>query len=249
MESETALSFKMKTLCVVAAVLSLATLSQSASLACQNLTKPLEQGPDVSGTWHFVALSSSQCVFTTLINSLLSLSYQVTYTPTGTANISDCLYKSKVNGLCANMTVQSIYQGNRFFATDMFGAPQGSPEVMLHTGCTDCMVIYINNYVHGSPLLMLLSKRQTVSETELTEFNTQAECLGWAKPIVLGTDHDYGNCQGFDEDHGVNFLRLSPVLIQRLTENYQETLKCISDNLINYPSLLVKLIRETFQSR
>lgn len=153
------------------------------------------------------------------------------------------------------------------------GGPQGSPEVMLQTGCTDCMVIYINNYIHGFPLLMLLSKskprfpsssgdflnvsmcksiqavwitllvqltanwgctehvvvevdddiplvkqiereildtrlisqgfylwcflsrtgkRQTVSETELTEFNTQAECLGWAKPIVLGTDHGNG---------------------------------------------------------
>lgn len=40
------------------------------------------------------------------------------------------------------------------------GAPQVSPEVMLQTGCTDCMVIYINNYVHGFPLLMLLSKRK-----------------------------------------------------------------------------------------
>lgn len=44
----------MKTLCVVAAVLSLASLSQSASLACQNLTEPLEQGPDVSNDLNFI---------------------------------------------------------------------------------------------------------------------------------------------------------------------------------------------------
>lgn len=37
----------MKTLCSVAAVLGLATLCHSASLACQNLTNPLPQGPDV----------------------------------------------------------------------------------------------------------------------------------------------------------------------------------------------------------
>lgn len=41
------LRFKMKTLCVVAAVLSLASLGHSASLACQNLTAPVQQGPDV----------------------------------------------------------------------------------------------------------------------------------------------------------------------------------------------------------
>lgn len=32
-------------------------------------------------------------------------------------------------------------------------------------------------------------RRQTVSDAELNEFKTQAECLKWAKPVVLGTDH------------------------------------------------------------
>lgn len=38
-------------------------------------------------------------------------------------------------------------------------------------------------------VLCQTGRRQAVSEAELAEFNTQAECLGWAKPIILSTDH------------------------------------------------------------
>lgn len=38
----------MKALCVIAVVLSLASLCQSVSLACPNLMKPVEKSPDVS---------------------------------------------------------------------------------------------------------------------------------------------------------------------------------------------------------
>lgn len=108
------------------------------------------------------------------------------------------------------------------------GAPDGILEVLLQTSCPDCIVGYINNYVHGFPLLMLLSKRQrccqssggveggerggsdtkakhcnafifshagkrqTVSEAELTEFQTQAKCLGWVKPVLYSPDHGDG---------------------------------------------------------
>lgn len=48
-----AVAVTMKTACVVAAVLSLVSLCHSSSLACHNLTKPVEQGPNVSKIYIF----------------------------------------------------------------------------------------------------------------------------------------------------------------------------------------------------
>lgn len=76
-ERQTALCFKMKTLCVVAAVLSFASLGHSASLACQNLTSPVQQGPDVGNFaiifTMFVFLFGDVCVS----ESDMSLQYGV----------------------------------------------------------------------------------------------------------------------------------------------------------------------------
>lgn len=181
------------------------------------------------------------------------------------------------------------------------GVPEGKPEVILQTGCRDCVVIYINNYDHGFPYLMLLSKRRwwlngdgEINIAMRWSFPTQVEdrpCrrqnwlsstprrsvwvglnpLSTAQITVMEMMHpsgqkkwntgvknysiwnvmfaclsftDYGNCQGFDEDSTVNFFRLSPVMIQRLTRNYQGILECISDSFNSYTSLLLNVVKQ-----
>ncbi|XP_038551733.1 uncharacterized protein LOC119885659 isoform X2 [Micropterus salmoides] len=226
----------MKNLCVAVVVLSLTSVCQPASLACEKLLKPVDKGPDFSGSWYLIAISSDSCLATTLLNSFFWPSVAVDITSKDIPNIYNGNFKIKMYGVCANESENYLYENNTVFDVDSNNAPTGSPDVMLQSGCPDCIVAKTDDIINT---FVLFSRRKIVTAAELKEFETQTECLGWAKPQVLNTDHDYENCTSLDDDD-VDTSGLSHMIYQRLKNTYTEPLKCLAGNFLYYPSLAIE---------
>ncbi|CAI5686856.1 uncharacterized protein LOC100692023 isoform X2 [Oreochromis niloticus] len=177
----------MKTLSAALVLLSLISVGQPASLACEKLLKPsLNQCPDLSGRWHVIAAS----MFT-----LTSTSVSASFSRSGWMDvISKCAPNRyagtayvKENGVCMNQTATLFYANGGLFEVNSENAISAQQAVLLQTGCPDCLVIK-----GVFDILLFFSRRTAVSATELTEFETQAECLGKSKPELFSTDHVCG---------------------------------------------------------
>ncbi|KAK5872129.1 hypothetical protein PBY51_012857 [Eleginops maclovinus] len=193
----------MKTLCVAAVVLSLSSVCQPAPLACEKLLQPVDKAPDLSGRWYAIAISSS-CLLQ-LVAKVILPSFQVEITPKEAPNVYEYILKMKMYGHCVNETERFFHDNNKIFDVDSENASYGVPDVLLQTGCPDCIVTKGADVLN---LLTLLSRRKNITAAELKEFETQADCLGWAKPQVLDSDHDLTNCLTEEEEDGENDNRL-----------------------------------------
>ncbi|GAA6216770.1 uncharacterized protein LOC108873550 [Lates japonicus] len=220
----------MKTLCVAVVVLSLTSVCQSASLACEKLLKPVDKGPDLSGRWYLIAVSSDICL-APLVYALWP-SIAVNITSKETPNNYDVDLKLSTYGYCINGSGNFYYGNNTIF--EFADAPTDEPNVLLQSGCPDCVVMRRNE---TSEHLLLFSRRQNVSADELKEFETQADCLGWYKPEVLNSGHEYENCTVVDDIiEGV--FSLLPVKICQRLKNYTVPLNCHSDKYPDWTALL-----------
>ncbi|XP_035799328.1 uncharacterized protein LOC111588782 isoform X1 [Amphiprion ocellaris] len=250
----------MKTFCVAVVVLSLISVCQAASLACQKLMKPVDKDPDISGTWHYIAVSTEHCWSTTLLNVFFWPSAAVDITAKGTPNIYDANVKIKMYGMCNNESESFHYANHNVFNIDSNNAPTGEADVLLQTGCPDCLVVkgvdILNTLTlfskdnrgtqsgnimssHGLYLRCVTSspgRRKSVDAAELKEFETQAQCLGWSKPLVLSTDHDYENCisvddSDIDEAAATTFFTK---MYERVKSMHHKVTECIKDTFLAY---------------
>ncbi|XP_073324056.1 uncharacterized protein [Pagrus major] len=221
----------MKTLCVAVVVLSLTSVCQPASLACEKLLKPADTSPELSGTWYTIAVSSDSCFALALFDAMFLLSVEMGITSKDTPNIYDANVKVKINGLCAAESVSIFYENNTMFDVDKNNTPTGKPDVLLNSGCPDCIVVKGDDSFN---IMVLLSRRKTLTAAELKEFETQTGCLGWTKTLVLNSDHDYTNCQSIADDDA-DFSGFTETLSQRLKVNYKEPLKCLVQDIMYNP--------------
>ncbi|XP_029007509.1 uncharacterized protein LOC114856060 [Betta splendens] len=226
----------MKTLCVAIVVLSLTSVCQSTALTCEQLKKPLDQSPDVSGRWYMIALSSDICLIPTLLNSLLwpSVVVDVTAQDQTTPNIYNANFTFNMHDFCDSEVETFVLKSSSLFDVDSNNAPTGEPDTLLHTGCPDCLVIKGNDDIN---LLMYLSRRKTVTDAELKEFETQSECMGWSKPEVLNTVHEYKDCKSFDDDNEHDVSTLLAKMGQRMKSSFMSPLRCIGQYIFNIPSI------------
>ncbi|XP_054906329.1 uncharacterized protein LOC129372826 [Poeciliopsis prolifica] len=220
----------MKTLWV-AVVLSFVSVGQPAPLTCDNLAKPVEKRPDLSGRWYYIAVSTEVCLPALLLNSMFwpSLAIDVTYKDT--PNLYAAVIKAKMHGVCFNETEDFFQENNKLFEVNSENAPVGEPDVLLQTSCSDCIVVKSIDTLNN---ILLLSRRTTVTEEELKEFELQVQCLHFSKPQVLNADQDYDNCKDIDnisEDQSLTFLLQ---VFERVKSTHQSILKCLVDTLLSY---------------
>ncbi|XP_008278517.1 uncharacterized protein LOC103356215 [Stegastes partitus] len=159
--------------------------------------KPADKAIDFSGKWRYIAISTEVCLATTLVDVFLWPSAEVDITAKDTPNIYNANVNYKVYGMCYNESLPLYYANHNVFNVDSNNAPIGQADVMLQTGCPDCLVVKGSDFMNT---LTLFSKRKSVDAAEMKEFETQVECLGWSKPLVFNTDHDYENCKSLDDD-------------------------------------------------
>ncbi|XP_034726358.1 saxitoxin and tetrodotoxin-binding protein 1-like isoform X1 [Etheostoma cragini] len=218
----------MKLLCVAVVVLSLISVGQPAPLVCEKLLKPVDKAPDFPGIWYLVAMTSDTCVVTTLLNYVLWPSVSLNITSMNTPNVYKGNYRFKMYGYCETDSEEFFSKKNMVFDVDVNNAPVDEPDMLLQSGCSDCFIV--KRVDKDIDMLMLFSRRQNVSAAELNEFEKQAECLGWAKPEVINSDHDIENCLSLDDDDTDN-LELIPMIFQRLRNNYAVPFKCVSESV------------------
>ncbi|XP_067444675.1 uncharacterized protein [Thunnus thynnus] len=228
----------MKTLCVAIVVLSLTSVCQPASLACEKLLKQENKSPDLSGRWHFIALSANNCWLPLLVNALLWPSVAMDITAKDTPNFYDANIKMKIYGYSDNKSTPLFYENNTLFAVDSNNRLTGESLLLLQTGCPDCLVMKMDNDNENDvKAFTLFSRRENVTADELKEFETQAECLGWTKPQMLKSDHGYETSKSLvniDDDIPAMLIAIK----KRLRNIQDDLLKCdpeiLSNPLITY---------------
>ncbi|XP_053170996.1 uncharacterized protein LOC128354913 [Scomber japonicus] len=218
----------MKTLCVVIVVLSFTSVCQPASLACQKLMKPAETIPVLTGRWHGIAFSSEICVLPKLLGSVFWPSIALDVTAKDTANVYDVNLKMNTHGYCANQSETYFTRNNHIFDVDSNNLPVGDPHVMVQTGCPDCIVLKRNDIL----TIELYSRRSTVTADEMREFETQTECLGWKRPEVLKSEHDYDTCKIIDDDTDMNNPELKAIINERMENVKEDLVRCIREFII-----------------
>ncbi|XP_059185284.1 uncharacterized protein LOC131968423 [Centropristis striata] len=233
----------MKTLCVAVVLLSLTSVCQPAPLACEKLLKPVDSTPDISGRWHVIAWSSDSCLATTLVNSVLWPSVKIDFTSLGTPNLFNMTIEGKMHGYCESSSEEMLYVNNSMFEVDSTNAPTGKPTVLLQSSCPDCMLLKDDEDDLLSTFF-LLSRRKSVADDELKEFESQVGCLGWAKMQVFNTDHEYQGCPSTDDISDNNGL--SKMIYARVKTTYLEPLKCILESFAASPSSAIEWIQELF---
>ncbi|KAK2861819.1 hypothetical protein Q5P01_001352 [Channa striata] len=227
-------SITMKTLCVAVVVLSLSSVCRPAPLACDKLLKPVDKSPDLSGRWFVIAMSSDVCLIPALLNSLLWPSFAVDFTAQSTPNIYESNVTFKILDYCGAEPETIFFERNILFDVDSNNAPIDTAEVLLHTGCPDCLILKGNDSIDS---LLLLSRRQKVTEAELKEFRMQADCLEWSEPEVLNSDHDYKNCKSFDDVEATD-EEIWNKMYERLKETYNVPLQCLTKDIYDFSKAL-----------
>ncbi|KAF1391968.1 hypothetical protein PFLUV_G00047580 [Perca fluviatilis] len=229
----------MKTLCVAVVVLSLTSVCQPAPLVCEKLLKPVDKASDISGSWYFIAMTSNTCLVTTLLNYVSWPSVSLKITSKNTPNVYESNYILKMYGYCDTASEEFLLENNKIFY-DINNTRVAEPDVLLQSGCSDCLVVKGEENIDS---LLLFSRRQNVSAAELKEFEKQAECLGWAKPEVLNTDHDMENCLSLDTDDNDDSELLS-LIFQRLGKEYAVPLKCLSESIQKYHKAVCEWVQQ-----
>ncbi|TDH13601.1 hypothetical protein EPR50_G00036470 [Perca flavescens] len=217
---------------------------QPAPLVCEKLLKPVDKAPDFSGSWYLIAMTSDTCLVTTLLNYVFWPSISMKITSKNTPNIIESNYSFKMYGYCDTASEDFFLENNMIFDVGINNTRVGEPDVLLQSGCSDCLVVKGEDKNKDVDFLLLFSRRQNVSAAELKEFEKQAECLGWAKPEVLNTDHDMENCLSLDTDDNDDSELIS-LIFQRLRKEYAVPLKCLSESIQKYH----KVISEWFQQQ
>ncbi|XP_047440197.1 uncharacterized protein LOC125007414 isoform X1 [Mugil cephalus] len=229
----------MKKLCVAVVVLSLVSVCRPAPLTCEKLVKPVDQGPDLTGRWYYIAFAGKVCLATTLINGLFWPSISEYIASMNTPNIYSSTMNIKIFDYCINETLFSFYEKNRMMDVDIdTGIPTGDPDVLLHTSCPDCIVVKSSDVIDS---IFFLSRRKVITDAELKEFEMQAQCFGWSAPQAFNTDFDYGNCQNETDinDDDASDLHFFLKIYERLKSTGHSIIKCFTEVLLSYFSDLL----------
>ncbi|KAI4826443.1 hypothetical protein KUCAC02_029890 [Chaenocephalus aceratus] len=106
-----------------------------------------------------------------MIDRVLSPSVHVEVTSKETPHFYDVIVKAKIYGLCGKEIQRFFLENNKLFDVDSNNASHGIPDVLLQTGCPDCIVSKRDRFPQ---ILTIFSRRKNMTAAELKEFETQA---------------------------------------------------------------------------
>lgn len=185
----------MRFLHVIVAILGLLSVGHSAPATnCESLTQKIDiQSRDqLLGKWRYVGESTSIPGSKTLTKKFVASAY-VNITAAHESDTIYALQSQKMTlfgrlGGCMSLTLKMTVANN----TLSMEKPYKATEVLLTTGCPDCLVI-LGNFTLGQTSyqsLQLLSKRRELIMAELDEFEKQADCLNFPAPVILDPQSD-----------------------------------------------------------
>ncbi|KAF1395145.1 hypothetical protein PFLUV_G00008510 [Perca fluviatilis] len=193
---------------VALAVLSLLSIGQSAPVSsCESLIKPIEiNGTEkLLGNWTYIG-ESTNILGSKLLMKMFVESARVKITAAEDA--INALMSQKMFGRCFTLTTKMILENS----TLSFVQPFNGSEVLLTTGCPDCLANYIKYDIGGRTYssLQLLSRRNKVTAAELEEFTKQVECLNLPAPAFL--DPEKGFCPDESQSQETEVIDLTNLM-------------------------------------
>lgn len=166
---------------------------------CENLTQRIQiQGREqLLGKWIYAAESTNVAGSKFLTKAFVDSSW-VKITAGNESDALDAIQVQKMLGSCFSITSKMTLANSTLYAAQ----PVIATEVLLNTGCPDCIVIYGNYTIGGSIFrgLQLLSKRTQVTAAELEEFNKQVQCLNLPLPAILNPEKGLCPEQSLSQD-------------------------------------------------
>ncbi|XP_072319018.1 uncharacterized protein [Eucyclogobius newberryi] len=180
----------MKLLPTALAFLSLLCVGHTAPTTnCESLTQKIdiESRDLLLGKWMYVAESTTMPGTKMLTKKFVDSSF-VNVMPLPDSRSVEFTQIQKSFGSCISLSSTVQVANNTMEMTKPFSAS----EVLLTTGCPDCLVV-LGNFTLGSTYfqsLQLLSKRRMLSTAELDEFKKQAECMKLLAPAFMDPEKE-----------------------------------------------------------
>ncbi|XP_035516507.1 uncharacterized protein LOC118327309 [Morone saxatilis] len=198
---------------VAVAVLCLLTGGQSAPVtSCEDLIRPIEiHGRDqLLGKWTYVS-ESTTVPGSKMMTKLWVESVWVKVTVANEIDAFSVFQAQKMFGRCFTLTYKMTLKNSTLSTVQ----PVTVTQVLLNTGCPDCLVAH-SNYTIGESrysALQLMSRRSTVSAAELEEFKKQVDCLNLPSPAIL--DPEKGFCPDESPSQETETTDLTNVMNER----------------------------------
>ncbi|XP_039863115.1 uncharacterized protein LOC120718615 [Simochromis diagramma] len=232
----------MKAFCVAVLVLNFISVCQSSSVACERYLKTADREQDLTGKWYLIAMSSNSCWATAF--SVLPFGIYVNITAMEEANIYESTFSLKMFGQCKNLTSKIHYEKSTITEIDSKGAKSDNVMILLKRRCHDCIVIKGDGF---TDILVLLSKRMSITDDEMEAFEIQAECRYLYKPQIFGSDHDFENCT---VDDGKTEYASSeiPHMRQAVLNIFSQVFTCAQDRVLYYPRAAFRWVQSTWSN-
>ncbi|XP_031594693.1 uncharacterized protein LOC116319485 [Oreochromis aureus] len=232
----------MKAFCVAVLVLNFISVCQPASVACERYLKTADSDQDLTGKWYVIAMSSNSCWATAF--SVLPFSTSVDIAAMEKANIYEATFSVKMFGQCKNLTAKLHYGNSTVTEIDSTGAKRDNVMILLQRRCHDCIVMKSDGYIE---ILVLLSKRTSITADEMEAFEIQADCRYLYKPQIFGSDHDYENCT---VDDGKTEYASSeiPDMQQAVLNMFSQVFTCVQDRVLYYPRAAFQWVQTTWSN-
>uniref|UniRef100_A0A3Q2ZIZ0 Apolipoprotein M n=1 Tax=Hippocampus comes TaxID=109280 RepID=A0A3Q2ZIZ0_HIPCM len=153
---------------------------RSASLACEDLIRPLDgmEAGLLAGRWALISGGFIDPAKLSYFNRRDSASIDVSVSPGG-----DISYTPRVHmeGKCHSSTHNVTLEGSAL----RFRDKSNITVTLVYTSCQDCLLLRFDD--DGDNTVMrayLFSRRREVTEEEKAEFTTQAACLNMLPPVL-----------------------------------------------------------------
>lgn len=170
-------------LSVAPILLCLVSVSQAASLTCEDLVRPLDQlNPHhLVGRWALVAGSLSHLPYLERFKQRDSASVNF-YSNTSETSIS---YTRSIHldNKCLYSSYNISLEGSSFTYD---GTEKSNISAsFVHTSCHDCILMHMNVESGKRQHFYLFSRRRQLEKQEMEEFKDQLECLNMPQPVVM----------------------------------------------------------------
>lgn len=159
--------------------LCLVSVSNSATLVCEDLVRPIDQLDHIFvGRWALAAGG-----LTTLQSA-----YVEKFKTRDSASIHFLNETSKMTLMRAFSFGDSCYYSNSSITVGESGfsfADYNTTVTFLYTSCPDCMLMRFDNESKDPLRLYLFSRSREMKEEEVEEFKAQAKCFNMLPPIMM----------------------------------------------------------------
>uniref|UniRef100_A0A3B3ZEC7 Uncharacterized protein n=1 Tax=Periophthalmus magnuspinnatus TaxID=409849 RepID=A0A3B3ZEC7_9GOBI len=164
-------------------LLSLASLTSSAPLTCEQLTRPADQlDPGrLQGTWALIGGSISYLPYLEKFSKRdsASINFPSNKGETNTSYSRGFRIEDKCQYSSSNITLN----GSRFTFDGM--PASNSSSVFVQTSCPDCLIMSFTVESGNRTHFYLFSRRRELEQNEIQEFKEQVQCLQMPPPAMM----------------------------------------------------------------